>query len=240
MKRLALVVFVILFLCPSTHALMIDDFNYGEFKIVSQWDAPYGPMRPFVDVTDTGVAPIGGTRQVWVQKGMDFDPSVATLNNGELTYNLDNDECRGGLSYYDFGVVDFSQESGIAFDVIYDYIGGTSSADYASIQLTDSFGNQSGGSLSLGYGEQELSISGMYSFLFDDDLQSTLDLSSITKIDFTFSGGLDTRGSLGFDNIYTVPIPTPEPSTMLLFGTGLVGLAGFGRKKLKKQGNYSA
>jgi hypothetical protein len=52
-------------------------------------------------------------------------------------------------------------------------------------------------------------------------------------------GGLPVEGQLpGISNISfqygTALSPVPEPTTMLLLGAGLVGLAGFGRKKFKK------
>ena len=37
----------------------------------------------------------------------------------------------------------------------------------------------------------------------------------------------------GYDTLFGVqPEPIPEPTTMLLFGMGLIGLAGMGRKRI--------
>jgi len=58
---------------------------------------------------------------------------------------------------------------------------------------------------------------------------------NISYTSATLAEGYDDRFPVDISDATIRPTaPVPEPTTMLLFGAGLVGLAGFGRKKFKK------
>ena len=79
--------------------------------------------------------------------------------------------------------------------------------------------------------KQELTLTGSWTPFSVTDVVIPYDYD-VLAVGFIAAG---TSGFRGIDNVSLSAKPVPEPTTMLLLGSGLVGLAGFGRKKFFKK-----
>jgi hypothetical protein len=75
-----------------------------------------------------------------------------------------------------------------------------------------------------------------YSALYEVTRNETTGIGTLNASlnGFLFNTGSDPIDIKGTGFYTSGQSPVPEPTTMLLFGAGLVGLAGFGRKRFKK------
>lgn len=84
------------------------------------------------------------------------------------------------------------------------------------------------------YYEEKLSDPDLFSFAWQLDTTSLADLISDGIIDYeissTFGDFIFSSASLSFD-VHQSSTAVPEPTTMLLFGAGIAGLAGVGRRR---------
>jgi hypothetical protein len=224
---------VLLFQPTNGFAIIIDTFDYGVVNITTgHFTTPFTRIESVENALPQADT-LGGARHTWVSKGMDYNPSTANIENGIMTFGIDNDECYGGLSYSGFGEVNLQNELGIAFDVLYPNMASYGAA-ISQVQLYDINGERSAAAYIDLANPGEDDFTGHYMIYFDNMVMNNLNLGAINQIDICFSGRYDFAGAFSLDNIYTVSNPVPEPATLILLGAGIMGLVGTGKKRIKK------
>ena len=248
-KIIGLSILGVLFIAGASFASYLDGYTnitirdaYGEKGFTS--DGSVGPTGQGLE--DQEVEPGALAGQNWDVEGFfqsgsllalvggwDFvsgDPAYPDIDSGDIFFETDDSN-----SGYDY-VLDMDFDSG-TYSVI--------SGDFETDKTTGGPSGVNGLDWRYSSGGTVLSSGNVFNDyqtgLSDSEMGGSVTggLHNAVVVDLAFLGaGTDFTSyftmTCGNDIVNGSTAPVPEPATMLLLGTGLIGLAGIGRKKLMK------
>jgi PEP-CTERM motif len=247
--KLLIIPFLVLFLFPATSmAYTIDDKT--DVGVGLSWDggdptlATYGSYGPYQDYLgaefDTKGINVGfdgneltldlytafdGSEDVG---GLELTLADLFLTVGSATYAIDLDASISGVYMVD------------SFDTSWNIVEGASGLLYGEVWYIDGSTTYSPWVQATGQGQTVNNLTASISSSMEGSLNVysvSFDWTGIINAgsEFDIFWATATCGNDIIEGTITAPAPVPEPATMLLLGTGLIGLAGVGRKKLFKK-----
>ena len=205
------------------------DFNYSEYSSVFSEDQNTYYLEPGYggqpyDVEYLGVSVADGKLYFGLQTGVNLISPATTgyLQPGDLAFDIGNDgSWEYGLRFWESSASLLDASNGWTNVAYPQHAGSNPWRVKNGVAVAGDFDFRKGTGED-GFGNDTYWLEGY------------IDLADIGLSDFDTAIASNFTMYCGNDNGKAVVAPVPEPATMLLFGTGLIGLAGLGRKKFKK------
>ena len=217
----------LLLFASSAMAITIDPFTFDQFSTTNDFDG------------DASI--LGGEREIFIglvgRGSIDVSGGVATITNpsptdddgqARLTYDgIDGSNAIQTAAGTGLNAADFT-DGGISDRFVFDVTSLTGAVNVAvSVFGISGVSGNSFGTFDI---TQAGNFEVPFASLTPSNVTGAADFAAVQAVLFNF-GDIDREEEIVLNDISTAPIP--EPSTMLLFGSGLAGLAAWRYRKSK-------